>query len=267
MAEAASVGVFGGSGFYDFLPNVERVRVETPYGAPSDEVALAQVGDHRVAFLPRHGRMHTIPPHSINYRANIYAMKELGVRRILAPAAVGSLQPRIRRGDFVVVDQFIDRTCGRKDTFYDGPLVAHIAGAEPYCRELRDQVITTGRDQQLRIHSEGTVVVIGGPRFSTKAESRWFSSMGWDVINMTQYPEVVLARELGVCYAMIALVTDYDAGITDEPEAGSVSIDEVLRVLEDNNERVKRLLLSVIENLPPEPSCDCAAQAEQARLG
>ncbi|HET6386290.1 MAG TPA: S-methyl-5'-thioadenosine phosphorylase [Armatimonadota bacterium] len=268
----ASIGVFGGSGFYAFLDDVRHVTVETPYGPPSDQIALARISGREIAFLPRHGRAHQIPPHSINYRANIYAMKELGVSRILAPTAVGSLQKEIRRGDFVVVDQFIDRTRGRRDTFFDGPEVAHIAGVEPYCRELRERIIEVGEASRrtdgdgARIHPAGTVVVINGPRFSTRAESRWFSSFGWDVINMTQYPEVALARELGICYANISLVTDYDAGLAEDADAGAVSIEEVLRVLSDNNERVKRLLLAVVESLPDERGCDCAEQARQARI-
>ncbi|MDQ2731917.1 MAG: S-methyl-5'-thioadenosine phosphorylase [Armatimonadota bacterium] len=264
--EQASVGVFGGSGFYAFLEDVRYVTLETPYGPPSDQIAIAKVGDRDVAFLPRHGRAHQIPPHAINYRANIYAMKELGVERILAPTAVGSLQKHIRRGDFVVVDQFVDRTHSRRDTFFDGPEVSHIAGAQPYCTELRELVIQTGREQNHPIHPTGTVVVINGPRFSTLAESRWFTGLGWEVINMTQYPEVALARELGICYANISLVTDYDAGLADDPDAEAVNIEEVLRVLADNNDRVKQLLLAAITALPTERGCDCAVQAKAARL-
>ena len=264
MSINAQIGVFGGSGFYDFLPNVEYVSLETPYGPPSDQIAIARIGSKSVAFLPRHGRGHQIPPHSINYRANIHAMKQLGVSRILAPTAVGSLQKSVRRGDFVVVDQFVDRTHGRRDTFFDGPEVAHIAGAEPYCTELRNLIAEVGEKQGIRIHPTGTVVIIQGPRFSTAAESRWFTSMGWDVINMTQYPEVVLAREVGICYANISLVTDYDAGLMADTEA--VTIEEVIRVLSDNNERVKRLLLDVIDGIPVSPGCTCADQARQARL-
>ncbi|MCA1595846.1 MAG: S-methyl-5'-thioadenosine phosphorylase [Chloroflexi bacterium] len=266
MDQQASIGVFGGSGFYAFLDDVRHVSVPTPYGSPSDEIALARVGANNVAFLPRHGRKHTIPPHSINYRANIYAMKELGVTRILAPTAVGSLQKHVRRGDFVLVDQFVDRTRGRQDTFFDGPEVSHISGAEPYCAELRNSVIDAASATGTPIHPSGTVVVINGPRFSTRAESRWFTSTGWDVVNMTQYPEVALARELGLCYANISLVTDYDAGIADDPDAGSVNIEEVLRVLADNNERVKTLLLHVLRTLPAERACDCARQADAARI-
>lgn len=264
--QQATIGVFGGSGFYAFLDDVREVTIETPYGPPSDQITIARVGSHDVAFLPRHGRMHHIPPHAINYRANIYAMKELGVERILAPTAVGSLQKHVRRGDFVVVDQFVDRTHGRRDTFFDGPEVSHIAGAHPYCSELRDLVIRTGKDKNYAIHPTGTVVVINGPRFSTTAESRWFTSLGWEVINMTQYPEVALARELEICYANISLVTDYDAGLADDPDAEPVNIEEVLRVLADNNDRVKQLLLSAIESLPLERGCDCALQAKAARL-
>jgi 5'-methylthioadenosine phosphorylase len=266
MDLSASVGVFGGSGFYEFLRGVRHVNIETPYGSPSDQIAIARVGQRDVAFIPRHGRAHQIPPHSINYRANIHAMKQLGVQQILAPTAVGSLQPHIRRGDFVIVDQFIDRTRGRSDTFFDGPEVSHISGAQPYCSELRSLTIEIGKKQGIKVHPGGTVVIIQGPRFSTRAESQWFTTQGWDVINMTQYPEVVLARELGICYANISLVTDYDAGVADDPDIEPVNIEEVIRVLADNNDRVKKLLLSVIESLPEKRTCDCAEQAKQARL-
>lgn len=265
MAEA-EIGVFGGSGFYQFLEGVREVTVDTPYGAPSDRVALAEVAGRKVAFLPRHGRNHQLPPHAINYRANLWAMKELGVTRIIGPCAAGSLQPHVHPGDFVLCDQFVDRTTGRKDTYFDGPVVAHISTADPYCPELRE--IAWARMQELGLpgHRQGTVVVIQGPRFSTRAESRWFSQLGWEVINMTQYPEVVLARELGMCYLNISLITDYDVGLADRPDIKPVTHEEVLRVFAQNNERLRTLLVDIIAHLPHERGCPCAEISRQARL-
>lgn len=267
MERKADIGVFGGSGFYSFLEDVEEIKMETPYGHPSDRIALATIKGKRVAFLPRHGKDHSIPPHMINYRANLWAMKSLGVKRIIAPTASGSLQPEIKPGDFVVCDQFIDRTTGRKDTFYDGPITTHISTAEPYCPVLRKLAIDTAKELGISVHERGTVVVIQGPRFSTKAESRWFSKMGWEVINMTQYPEVVLARELEICYANIALITDYDAGLEGDPEVAAVTHDAVIKIFKENNEKVKTLLYSMIEKMDDERNCDlCGVELKTARL-
>lgn len=266
------IGVFGGSGFYSFLEGVEEVRVNTPYGAPSDRIALATIHGRRVAFLPRHGRDHRHPAHVVNYRANIYAFKELGVRQILAPCACGSLQPHIHPGDFVILDQFVDRTRGRRDTFFDGPVTHHIGAADPYCARLRRLARETARSLGINVHPTGTMVVIQGPRFSTRAESAWFAKMGWDVVGMTQYPEVILARELGICYTGIALVTDYDAGVGEIEGRDPVSIEEVFRVFNANVEHVRALILKMVEQLPEAPGpegfgCECAAEAERARLG
>jgi 5'-methylthioadenosine phosphorylase len=267
MERKADIGVFGGSGFYSFLEDVEEIKMETPYGHPSDRIALATIKGKRVAFLPRHGKDHSIPPHMINYRANLWAMKSLGVKRIIAPTASGSLQPEIKPGDFVVCDQFIDRTTGRKDTFYDGPITTHISTAEPYCPVLRKLAIDTAKELGISVHERGTVVVIQGPRFSTKAESRWFSKMGWEVINMTQYPEVVLARELEICYANIALITDYDAGLEGDPEVAAVTHDAVIKIFKENNEKVKTLLYTMIEKMDDERNCDlCGVELKTARL-
>lgn len=263
----ADIGVFGGSGFYQFLEGVEEVWVETPYGAPSDRIALATVGGKRVAFLPRHGRDHRYPPHMINYRANLWAMKELGVTRIIGPCAAGSLQPEVKPGDFVVCDQFVDRTTGRRDTFYDGPFTTHLSVADPYCPELREIAIREARAMGLPVHDRGTVVVIQGPRFSTRAESRWFSAMGWEVINMTQYPECVLARELDICYANISLITDYDAGLEGRPEIKPVTHDEVLRVFVANNDKLRTLLFRIIEAVPVERQvCTCGTTLHSSRM-
>ncbi|HBK85746.1 MAG TPA: S-methyl-5'-thioadenosine phosphorylase, partial [Firmicutes bacterium] len=213
MQKKADVGVFGGSGFYSFLRDVEEVQIETPFGSPSDSFKLAKLGDKTVAFLPRHGAQHTIPPHKINYRANVWAMHSLGVRHIIAPAAVGSLQADICPGEFVICDQFVNRTWGRADTFYEGPEVRHISAADPYCPRLRSLITDVAQDLGIKAQPSGTMVVINGPRFSTRAESREYSGHGWHVIGMTGYPEAMLARELEICYANISLVTDFDAGL------------------------------------------------------
>lgn len=257
----ADIGVFGGSGFYSFLPNVQEVWVETPYGAPSDKIALAEIAGKKVAFLPRHGKDHRLPPHAINYRANLWAMKELGVTRVIGPCAAGSLQPHIKPGDFVVTDQFVDRTSGRKDTFIEGPYVSHPSVADPYCPVLRSIAVEQGRKLGITTHDGGTVVVIQGPRFSTRAESRWFTKMGWEVINMTQYPEAILARELNMCYTNIALITDYDAGLEGQPDIPPVTHEAVMRVFADNNEKLKKLLYAIIEAAPAGErvdTCGCA---------
>lgn len=268
MEKRADIGVFGGSGFYTFLDNIEEIKVETPYGAPSDRIALARIGDKSVAFLPRHGKDHRLPPHMIPYRANLFAMKSLGVSRIIAPTASGSLQPHIKPGEFVVCDQFVDRTSGRKDTFYDGPVTTHISTADPYCPDLRALAIETAGELELPCHDRGTVVVVQGPRFSTRAESRWFTSLGWEVINMTQYPECVLARELEICYVNIALVTDYDAGLAGNPDITPVSHAEVIDVFNRNVANIKKLLYRMIEKMPGqnERNCPCSRELSTSRL-
>ena len=267
MAEQrAEIGVFGGTGFYSLMDRFEEVKIETPYGAPSDVIALGTVADKKVAFLPRHGKQHQYPPHMIPYRANIHAMKQLGVTRIIGPNAVGSLQADIKPGDFVVCDQFIDRTNGRKDTFYDGPVSTHVSSAEPYCGVLRKLAVDIGLEQGVRIHDGGTCVVVQGPRFSTRAESWWFTQMGWHVVNMTQYPECILALEQEICYVNIALITDYDVGIVAEGGAEPVSASEVLNVLNANNERVRGLIREMIARMPETRDCFCARALEHARL-
>lgn len=243
----ADIGVFGGSGFYEFLSDVEHVEVDTPYGAPAAPVAIGTLAGRRVAFLARHGRHHEFPAHRVPFRANVWALWSLGVRSIVAPCAVGSLQPDLHLGDFVVVDQLVDRTWGRPDTYHDDPPVHHQSFAEPYDSALRTSLVAAGRQLGLRVHDGGTMVVINGPRFSTKAESRWFRDMGWSVVNMTGYPEAVLAAELGVAYAAIALVTDYDAGVDGhEP----VTMDTVFAVLHENVARVRDLITAAIPDLP-----------------
>jgi len=261
VADRAEIGVFGGSGFYSLLDDVREIKVDTPYGPPSDSFFLATVEGRRVAFLPRHGRRHTIPPHQINYRANVWAMRSLGVKAVVSPCAAGSLQLDVRPGDFVVCDQFVDRTRGRIDTFYDGPVVTHLSSADPYSPELRRVAIDVIREHEIPLHERGTVVVIQGPRFSTKAESKWFSDAGWEVINMTQYPEAWLCRELGMAVVNISLITDYDAGVHEGTEA--VDAQSVLEVFQQNAERIQKVVLEMIRRFP----ADLDALGAQDALG
>ncbi len=267
MAEPlAEIGVFGGSGFYSLLEHPEEHRVDTPYGPPSDALHLGEIGGRRVAFLPRHGANHQFPAHTVNYRANVWAMKAVGVTRILGPCAAGSLQRDVRPGDFVICDQFVDRTRGRADTYYDGPTATHISTADPYCPELRAVAAATARQVGIPVHDHGTVVVIQGPRFSTRAESRWFANQDWEVINMTQYPECVLARELELCYVNISLITDYDVGVEGEPGIHAVSVDEVVRVFNANNARLRELLHVLIPRIAPARACPCGRALQGAVL-
>jgi 5'-methylthioadenosine phosphorylase len=221
-----------------------------------------------VAFMPRHGRKHTIPPSAINYRANLWAMHSIGVTRVIAPTAVGSLQAQVKPGELVISDQFIDRTHGRADTYFDqGPRVVHISVAQPYCPVLRDLAREAAAHSDFMVHDRGTVVVVQGPRFSTRAESRAFSSMGWDIVNMTQYPEVVLARELEMCYLNLSLVTDYDAGLEGNPDVKPVSVADVERFFAANTEKVRELILTLIAKIPPERACPCANAMKGAVVG
>jgi 5'-methylthioadenosine phosphorylase len=255
MEYKADIGVFGGSGFYSFMDNVTEIDIDTPYGKPSEKVSIANFNGKSIAFLPRHGKKHQYPPHKIPYKANLYAMKQLGVTRIIGPTASGSLQPHIKPGDFVITDQFVDRTRGRDDTYFNGPEVNHISSAYPYCPNLREIAIQAAKLAGITIHEKGTVVVIQGPRFSTVAESRWFNKMGWDVINMTQYPECYLARELGICYLNIALITDYDTGLEGREDIVPVTHDEVLKVMDENNDRVRELLFEIINRIDLSYEC------------
>jgi 5'-methylthioadenosine phosphorylase len=260
----AEIGIFGGSGFYSLLEDAREFAIDTPYGAPSDRVTVGEVGGRSVAFLPRHGRFHQYPPHAINYRANLWAMHSLGVTRLLAPGACGSLQPHIEPGSFVLCDQFVDRTSGRIQTFYDGPLAVHVSMDEPYCPELR--ALAAGKAGELGIpaHADGAAVIVQGPRFSTKAESRWFTQAGWSVVNMTQFPEVVLARELEICYLNISLVTDWDVGLVGEPGVMPVTADEVHRVFRENNQRLKDLIHALIPAIPADHGCGCGSALQGA---
>lgn len=249
------IGVFGGSGFYEFLESAREVVVDTPFGPTSSPVSIGLIAGHDVAFIARHGREHRYAAHRVPYRANLWALHSIGVRSVLAPCSVGSLRPDIHPGQLVVIDQLVDRTWGRPDTFHDlgGPniepgsreTVVHQTFAEPFNSALRRSLLAAGHRTGADMVDGGTMVVINGPRFSTRAESAWFRAMGWDVVNMTGYPEAVLAAELGVKYASVALVTDYDAGLDGHQP---VTMDEVFAMIKANVERVQLLIIDAVSH-------------------
>jgi 5'-methylthioadenosine phosphorylase len=255
----AEIGVFGGSGLYSLLEDVEIHKVDTPYGPPSAPVTIGEISGRRVAFLPRHGQDHRLLPHQVPYRANLWALKELGVSAIYGPCASGSLQPDIHPGEFVVLDQIVDRTYGRDASFFDGSgesvtpdgfdRVHHVTFADPYDEGLRSKAIEACRQEGVTVHTSGTVVVINGPRFSTRAESRWYSRQGWQVVNMTQMPEAVLAAELEIPYVAIALITDYDVGLEGKKGIEPVTMDEIFAMLSRNAEQVRTVLFRAISNM------------------
>ncbi len=243
------------------------MTVDTPYGPPSDRFVVGDIGGKRVAFLPRHGRNHQLPPHAIPYRANLWAMKELGVRRIDRPVRVRQPDARIcRRARSSSATSSSTAPAAARDTFYDGPVTTHVSAADPYCPDLRRILLETGREQDLDIRDGGTVVVIQGPRFSTRSESKWFSAMGWGVINMTAYPEGWLARELELCYANVSLITDYDVGLEDDPDIDPVSHEGVIKVFTENNERLRKLLFEAIPRIGAQPDDVCASALAGARF-
>jgi 5'-methylthioadenosine phosphorylase len=256
MTDLADIAVIGGSGFYSFLADAREVSVPTPFGDPSDPVTVGEVAGRRIAFLPRHGRDHRFPPHRVNYRANLWALRSVGARQVLAPCAVGSLRPELSPGTVVVPDQVVDRTWGRAHTVYDtttGPVV-HLPFADPYCPRGRTAVLQAQSASPLRVVDGGTLVVVNGPRFSTRAESRWHAAAGWSLVGMTGMPEASLARELGLCYTAVALVTDLDAGV----ESGQgVTHEEVMAVFGRNVEHLKTMLAAVVAMLPDDDRCPC----------
>ena len=266
MKQRAEVAVFGGSGFYSFFEKPEQVAVKTPYGAPSARVALSSIGGKKVAFLPRHGVHHEYPPQAVPFRANVFAFKSLGATRVIGPITAGSLKPEVEPGDLVFCDQFVNFTNGRKDTFYDGPVTTHVSAADPYCPQMRAIAMKAAKKLGIKFHPQGTVVVIQGPRFSSRAESKFFRNQGWDVVNMTQYPEVMLARELELCYLNISLVTDYDVGLEGDKNVKPVSHEEVVKVFERNQEVLRSLIIEIVEGLPEKRDCDCGSALKHARL-
>lgn len=262
----AEVGVFGGSGFYRLFEKAQKIKLKTPYGDPSAKITIAEVFGRKVAFLPRHGEKHQFPPHQVPYRANLYAFKMLGAERVISPCSAGSLQPGIKPGDFVILDQFFDRTKGRQETFYDGPQTIHVSQAYPYCSQLRGVALRCAQKLKISVHKKGTVVVINGPRFSTVAESQFFTYQGWEVVNMTQYPEVILAREMEMCFLGIALVTDWDVGLAAGKIVEPVEFGEIVRVFNLNLEKARKLVFEIIKNLPKKRSCVCGEALKQARV-
>jgi 5'-methylthioadenosine phosphorylase len=263
MTAVADIAVIGGSGFYEFLTDARPVTVDTPFGEPSEPVLVGEAGGKRVAFLPRHGRDHRFPPHKIPYRANLWALRALGVRRILAPSAVGSLTASYGAGTLIVPDQLVDRTRGRDQTYYDVSAV-HVALADPYCAAGRAKAISVARQAGWAPAGSGTLVVIDGPRFSTRAESRWYAAQGWTLVGMTGHPEAVLARELAMCYTTLALVTDLDAGVE---EGEGVTQAQVFEVFAANISRLRDLIVKVIAALPDErPDDPCAHALDGIKL-
>ncbi|MCL2680373.1 MAG: S-methyl-5'-thioadenosine phosphorylase [Coriobacteriia bacterium] len=274
MIPQVDVGVFGGTGFYDLLDNPKEYDIMTPFGATSDRAMVGQIGNVTVGFVPRHGRAHKITPAQINYRANVWAMKMMGAKRVLGPCACGSLQAHVRPGDFVICDQFVDRTWGRGDSFFDGTATAaddpffdrgvtHVSAADPYCPQLRELTVQSGKNLGITTHDGGTIVIINGPRFSTRSESKWFASQGWEVINMTQYPEAYLARELEICYANISLITDLDSGVDADQAVTNAA---VLEVFAANLDKLKSLLHDVIPKIPAERTCICVDALGDAEM-
>lgn len=254
----AEIGIIGGSGFYSLLDDYEDVYVDTPHGKPSDSITLGKISGRKVAFIPRHGRGHSIPPQKVPYRANIEALEKLGAKRIIATAAVGSLKEEYAPGDFVLFDQFVNMTHGRQDTYFDQNIVAHVSMAEPYCDDMRKSAVAAMNSLGIKHHSSGSVVVINGPRFSSKAESRFFAAQGFDTINMTQYPEAALAHEKALCYLGIGMVTDYDAGLEGRADIKPVTVDEINKVFSENIGKAKRLVSALVPTLNPERNgCAC----------
>ncbi|MBI4510606.1 MAG: S-methyl-5'-thioadenosine phosphorylase [Deltaproteobacteria bacterium] len=271
MSDERVLGVIGGSGLYELegMTSVERVRVDTPFGEPSDEYVTGRLGDVRLVFLPRHGRGHRVLPHEINFRANIYGMKKLGVDWILSVSAVGSMRPDIRPGDFVIVDQFFDRTRARPSSFFGEGAAGHVQLADPVCPVLAENVhgaavaameaVGTGA----KVHKGGTYIVIDGPQFSTRAESRIYRSWGVDVIGMTNMPEAKLAREAEICYSTVALSTDYDCWHETEED---VSVEAVLAVIRRNVEAARELIRRLAPTISSPRTCGCASAARHALM-
>ena len=263
MEKDVEIGIFGGTGIYDsgLLEDAREVDIDTPYGKPSDTITVGTFKGRKIAFLPRHGKKHTIPPHMINFKANIWAFKELGVTRIIAPSAVGSLKEELAPGHFVLPSQFLDFTKSRDGSFSKDDRVIHISVADPFCPELQSSITEVTNDLNIHIHKDCTYVCIEGPRFSTKAESKFYRSTGADIIGMTLVPECQLAREAQICYASISTVTDYDVW-AEKP----VTAKEVLETLSKNVEGTKKILTELIEKIPKTRSCSCAKALEEAEF-
>jgi len=263
MEQKAEIGIFGGTGIYDseLLQESKEISIDTPYGKTSDSITIGDYKGRKVAFMPRHGKKHAIPPHMINFRANIWAFKELGVTRILAPSAVGSLKEEFKPGDFALPSQFLDFTKSRIGSFSEDGRVIHISVAEPFCPELQETVLQSAQSQNIKIHKNCTYVCIEGPRFSTKAESKFFRTTGADVIGMTLVPECQLAREAQICYVSISTITDYDVW-AEKP----VTAKEVLETLSKNVESIKKMLAVILEKIPKTRKCYCERALSEAEF-
>lgn len=260
--EKIKLGVIGGSGVYNIegIKDIKEVKVNTPFGEPSDAILVGSLDNIRIAFLPRHSKGHRIMPSEVNSRANIYALKSLGVESIISISAVGSLKEELKPRDIVIPDQIFDRTKMRTNTFFGNGVVAHISFADPYCKVLSDILYQTAKDIGINVHQGGTYVCIEGPQFSTRAESNVYRQSGFSIIGMTNLPEAKLAREAETCYATVALVTDYDVWHLSE----DVSIDMVIENLMKAIENVKKLLKAVINKIPEDRKCECATALSRA---
>lgn len=263
METDVEIGIFGGTGIYDsgLLEDSKEITIDTKYGKPSDSITVGTFKGRKIAFLPRHGKKHTIPPHLINFRANIDAFRQLGIKRILAPSAVGSLKEKIKPSDFALPSQFLDFTKTRKGSFSENGRVIHISVADPFCPELQNSIVNVAKKIELQIHKDCTYVCIEGPRFSTKAESKFYRSCDGDVIGMTLVPECQLAREAQICYASISTVTDYDVW-AEKP----VTAKEVLDTLAGNVEKTKKILTLLIDEIPKTRSCACEKALAEAEF-
>lgn len=263
----AEIGIIGGSGFYSLAGNLAEVEMDTPFGRPSSQIGIGNIGGKRVAFISRHGKKHTIPPHKVPYKANIEALRQLGVKRIISSSAIGSLRKEYRPGEIVLFDQFVNMTHGRDDTFFHESPVTHVSSADPYCGELREFAAETAGRIDAKLHKTGTVVVVNGPRFSSRAESRFFKAQGFDVISMTQYPEVMLARERGICYAGIGTITDYDAGLEGSEDIEPVTAKEVSANFAKTVGMVKKMIVEMIPMVRTERMCRCGNALDGAVMG
>lgn len=263
MEKDVEIGIFGGTGIYDsgLLKDAQEIDIDTPYGKPSDTITVGTFNGRKIAFLPRHGKKHTIPPHMINFRANIWAFKELGITRVLAPSAVGSLKEELEPGHVVLPTQFLDFTKSREGSFSKEGRVIHISVADPFCPELQSTILDVTEKKGIKIHRDCTYVCIEGPRFSTKAESKFYRTTGADIIGMTLVPECQLAREAQMCYASISTVTDYDVW-AEKP----VTAKEVLETLSKNVEKTKAILTEIVDKIPKTKSCLCAKALEEAEF-
>ncbi|NHJ23455.1 MAG: S-methyl-5'-thioadenosine phosphorylase [Candidatus Lokiarchaeota archaeon] len=284
LQQNIEIGLIGGTGSDIALNNLKEIKVYTPFGSPSSTISIGDFKGKNVAYIPRHGQGHIIPPHNINFRANIWALKELGVKFLISPSAVGSLKKEHTKGKFILVDQYIDRTKKREDTFYEGGQLCHISQVNPYCEYLNDIFYQAGKESKLTIQKGGIYVCIEGPRFSTRAESKMFRRWEGDIVGMTTYPEVVLAAEKEICYCCIAMVTDLDVWAGKCPNCGiveyalrcykcgsvvdelSVNVPEVLETMTQNAENLKKLLELALEKLDTRRDCSCHHSLKDALL-